>query len=147
MFLHEDKAYCFEAVEFQTVPGANTDARMSKWVQWCCQCLPPAASAMKQHCTAKAQIYSHKLSSLSLYLLSQSAAKPVGRSAATAKPALGKNHCLSPCCGPKVWPQQGGDATFLVLEWTHQHWAEEQLVENNRIQQQLDRKKFEKVQN
>lgn len=24
MFLHEDKAYCFGAAEFQTVPGANS---------------------------------------------------------------------------------------------------------------------------
>lgn len=51
MFLHEDKAYCFGAAEFQTVLGANsTNAGMSKGVQLCCQCLLPVASAMDQHC-------------------------------------------------------------------------------------------------
>lgn len=51
MFLHEDKAYCFGAAEFQTVLEANsTNASMSKGVQRCWQCLPPAAAAMDQHC-------------------------------------------------------------------------------------------------
>ena len=51
MFLHEDKAYCFGAAEFQAVKGADyANAGMSKGVQWSCQCLPPAASVMDQHC-------------------------------------------------------------------------------------------------
>lgn len=159
MFLREDKAYCFEAAQFQTVPGPNTsNDGMSKRGQCCCQCLPPAAPAMDQHagiaCIVKANIYSLRLFLPPFELLSPPAAKPVVRSGACCRGEASPRKMSQGSGRKKSWGQ------LLSMRWTQNLATAGQKcclsnaemnppgqgtgavwVRNNKIQQELRRGK------
>ena len=145
MFLHEDKAYCFGAAEFQTVLGANsTNASMSKGVQRCWQCFPPAAAAMDQHCrdclhSESPHIFTQTFLTIVLapFPICCEACGQVWCTLLGGKPApvrrspgaVGRGSpeaSSSPCHGPRVWLQQGRSAASLMQKRTHQRGAQEQ---------------------
>lgn len=125
------------------MPGANSaDASVSKGVQQCCQCLPPAAAAAVRHCRECLHSKSPHLFTqtfLTVFLAPfpicckacrqvwctlRGGSQPwrgwlgmVGRGSPEA--------IFSLSYGPRVWPQQGRTAASLTQKRTYQHGAQE----------------------